>query len=100
MNEINVMIVEDEPLIAEDIAAVLRKNDYIISSIVYSKDDAIKELKKHLPDIAILDINLNGQMEGIEIAEIIAREFSIPFVFLTSYSDRKTLDSAKFTEPS
>src|SRR4051812_18481692 len=100
MNEINVLIIEDEPLIAEDIAAVLAKNDYIISAIVYSKEDALDELKNNLPDMAILDINLNGKMEGIEIAETIAHQYNIPFVFLTSYSDKKTLDNAKFTEPS
>lgn len=99
MNEISILIVEDEPIVAEDIAGALRRNDYIVSSIVYNREDALAELKNNLPDVAILDINLNGKMEGIEIAETIAGNYQIPFLFLTSYSDKKTLANAKVTEP-
>jgi DNA-binding NarL/FixJ family response regulator len=100
MSERNILIVEDEPLIAEDIADVLRRNDFAVSAIVYTKEDALSELKNNTPDVAILDINLNGKMEGIEIAETIANQYNIPFIFLTSYSDKRTLTNAKFTEPS
>ena len=100
MNGIRVLIVEDEPLIAEDIAAVLERDDYVISGIVYGKSDALGELAANLPDMALLDINLNGGMEGIEIADIINQQYNIPFVFITSYSDKYTLDKAKHTEPS
>ena len=100
MSEISILIVEDEPLIAEDIAAALIRNDFTVSAIVYTKEDALDELKNNLPDVAILDINLNGQMDGIEIAEVIASRYDIPFIFLTSYSDKRTLTNAKFTEPS
>ena len=99
MNEIKILIVEDEPLIAEDIAEALRRNDYAVSAIVYSKEDALAELERNLPDVALLDINLNGGMEGIEIAGTIAAHYSIPFIFLTSYSDKATVASSKVTEP-
>ncbi|MEO7309357.1 MAG: response regulator transcription factor [Chitinophagaceae bacterium] len=100
MSEIRILIVEDEPLIAEDISSVLQRNDYIISAIVYSKADTFTQLQTNLPDMALLDINLNGGMEGIEIAGAINQQYNIPFVFITSYSDRHTLDKAKQTEPS
>lgn len=100
MSDIRILIVEDEPLIAEDIAAVLERNEYVISSIVYSKADALNELHTNLPDMALLDINLNGGMEGIEIADAINKQYNIPFIFITSYSDKHTLDKAKHTEPS
>ena len=99
MNRVKVLIVEDEPLIAADIAGILERYDFSISAIVYSQEDALEELKERLPDIALLDINLNGKMEGIEIAELINKEFGIPFIFITSYSDKNTLDKAKHTEP-
>jgi len=99
MTETKILIVEDEPLIAEDIAEALRRNDYAVSAIVYSKEDALAELSRNLPDVAILDINLNGGMEGIEIANTIAANYNIPFIFLTSYSDKKTVASSKITEP-
>lgn len=99
MNRIRVLIVEDEPLIAADIAGILERNDFLISAIVYSQEEAMEELSERLPDIALLDINLHGKMEGIDIAEKINKGYSIPFIFITSYSDKNTLDKAKHTEP-
>jgi Response regulator containing a CheY-like receiver domain and an HTH DNA-binding domain len=100
MNDIKVLIIEDEPLIAEDIAACLRRCDYRVTGIVYSAEDALPELARNPPDIAMIDINLNGGQEGISIANAINERFYIPFVYLTSYSDRKTLELAKHTGPS
>jgi DNA-binding NarL/FixJ family response regulator len=100
MNDIKVLIIEDEPLIAEDIAACLKRSDYRVSGIVYSAEDALPELARNPPDIAMIDINLNGGQEGIAIACAINERFYIPFIYLTSYSDRKTLEVAKNTGPS
>ncbi len=100
MSKIKILIVEDEPLIAEDIAATVERNGLIVSAIVYDKADALQELLTNLPDIALLDINLNGGIEGIEIATTINKFYNIPFIFITSYSDRITLDLAKHTQPS
>lgn len=100
MAEIRILIVEDEPLIAEDIASVVERDDYTVSAIVYSKEDALIELNENLPDIVLLDINLDGEMHGIDIAEKINSVYNIPFIFITSYSDKHTLERAKFTEPS
>lgn len=100
MSDIRVLIVEDEPLIAEDIAQGLEKNEFLVSAVVYSKEDAIEQLDTNLPDMVLLDINLSGEMSGIEIAEKINKVYNIPFIFITSYSDKQTLEKAKFTEPS
>lgn len=91
---------EDEPIIAEDIAALIERNDFVVSAIVYTKENALQELQINLPDLVLLDINLNGAMDGLLIAEKINEQFNIPFVFITSYSDRSTLEKAKYTEPS
>ncbi|MEO7309356.1 MAG: response regulator transcription factor [Chitinophagaceae bacterium] len=100
MDHLKILIVEDEPLIAEDIAAVLERNGFAVSAIVYTKKDALVELANNLPDMALLDINLNGGLEGIEIATTINKHHNIPFIFITSYSDKITLDLAKHTHPS
>lgn len=100
MSDIRVLIVEDEPLIAEDIAQGLEKNEFLVSAVVYSKEDAIEQLETNLPDMVLLDINLGGEMSGIDIAEKINAVYNIPFLFVTSYSDKHTIEKAKFTEPS
>ncbi len=100
MSDIKLLIVEDEPLIAEDIAQWLERNGFFVSAVVYSKEDAMQQLNFNLPDIVLLDINLNGEMSGIEIAEKINTVYNIPFIFITSYSDKQTLEKAKYTEPS
>ncbi len=99
MNDINILIVEDEPIIAEDIATTLRNADYEVGNIAYSKEDVLEELTKSKTDLILLDINLDGEQEGIDIAKIIKEKYNIPFIFLTSYSDRATVDLAKATEP-
>lgn len=99
MIEFKILIVEDEPLIAEDIAFVLKKNDYHVSGIAYYEEDAYVELEKN-PDMILLDINLNGIQSGIRIAEIINEKYQLPFIYLTSYSDKHTIEKAKHTEPS
>ncbi|MFM2395303.1 MAG: hypothetical protein RLZZ546_3286 [Bacteroidota bacterium] len=99
MNDINILIVEDEPLIAEDIASILNAADYEVAGIVYEKSEMVKILNKNNTDLVLLDINLNGKQEGIEFANLIKNQYNIPFVYLTSYSDKGTLESAKTTEP-
>lgn len=99
MSEIRVLIVEDEPLIAEDIADFLDSVDYSISAIAHNVEDALHQLSSNCPDIAILDVNLGEEKDGISIAETIKEKYKIPFIFLTSYSDKSTLDRAKHTHP-
>ena len=99
MSGIRVLIVEDEPLIAKNIGMYLNNNDFEVSAIAYDSDEALHQLKKHPPDFAILDINLESEKDGIEIAEYINQNNFIPFVYLTSYSDKDTLDRAKKTNP-
>ena len=100
MSDIRILIVEDEPIIAEDIASLVEKNDFVVSAIVYTRANAMRELDTNLPDLVLLDINLNGEMDGLLIAEKINEQFNIPFIFITSYSDKATLEKAKYTQPS
>jgi len=99
MPKINVLIVEDEVLIAEDIRDHLTNVDYEVGAVVHNKADALEALQVVDLDFAILDINLEGSEEGIEIAEIINSRHKIPFIYLTSYSTKDIIDKAKHTRP-
>ena len=96
MSKAKILIVEDEPLIADDIEAILTKAGYEVVAIVDEAIDALDAVQKHQPDMALLDINIEGNSDGIDLAG----KLDIPFVFLTSYYDQKTLDRAKKTNPS
>ena len=99
MNEFKILIVEDEPIIAQNIAVYLNINDFVVSGIAYDDEETIFQLKQNTPDAVILDINLDCATDGIEIADHINKYFHIPFLFLTSYADKETLDRAKKVEP-
>ena len=99
MTDVRVLIVEDEPLIAEDISDFLGEIDYTSAGIAYDSETALDMLINRHPDIALLDITIDGSMNGIQLAEIINDKYDIPFVFLTSHSDKLTLDKAKQTLP-
>jgi DNA-binding NarL/FixJ family response regulator len=100
MSELRVLIVEDEPVIAENIAMYLNNNDFIVSGIAYDDEAAVHQLKYNTPDAVILDINLGSLRDGIQIAGLINTDYQIPFLFLTSYSDKETLERAKNVRPS
>ena len=99
-NKLKILIVEDEPVIAENISIYLDNNDFEVSAIAYDSDEAFLQLKNNTPDAAILDINLESDKDGIDVAAYINKEIQIPFLFLTSYSNKNTLDKAKQVKPS
>lgn len=99
MTGVRILVVEDEPLIADDIANQLRINDFEISAIAYDYEDAVYELKFNAPDAVVLDINLGAGKTGVDIAEVINEKYGLPFIYLTSYADKETLERAKRTEP-
>lgn len=98
-SECKVLIVEDEPLIAEHIATYLNNSDFMVSGIAYDDEEARQLLRTSSPDAVILDINLDGETDGIQLAEFINKNYQLPFLFLTSYADRETLERAKKVEP-
>lgn len=99
MSTIRVLIVEDDPIIGEDIHDMLTNVDYSVVSVAYSKIEAIKVINDEQPDLVLLDINLDGDFEGFEVAEHINKTRRIPFLYLTSYSGKEILERAKPTMP-
>ena len=99
MPAIRILIVEDEPLIAENIAMYLNNHDFTVSGIAYDDEEAYLELKNNPPDAALLDVNLESRQDGIDIAGYINEHNRIPFIYLTSYSDKTIVERAKKTNP-
>lgn len=94
-----ILIVEDEPVIAENVSLYLDNNDFEVSGIAYDSEEALEQLQQNTPDAVIMDINLGSDKDGIDIASYINKEYQLPFLFLTSYSDKNTLERAKKVKP-
>jgi two-component system response regulator LytT len=86
-------------MVAANLAMILEDKGYDPYDAGGTKESALKLLEEVKPDIAILDINLHGKPEGIEIGNYIKQHLNIPFIFLTSNSDKNTIDTAKKTNP-
>ena len=100
MSKLRILIVEDEPVIAENISMYLDNNDFEVSGIAYDSQEANEQLQYNTPDAAILDVNLGSHEDGIDIATRINQKYQLPFLFLTSYADKETLQRAKAVNPS
>lgn len=94
-----ILVVEDEYIIAEDIRKSLINLGYSVPFIVSSGEEAIEKAKEYDPDLVLMDIMLDGEMDGIKAAEMIRSSSNIPIIFLTAFSDEKILERAKITEP-
>jgi len=99
MKKKQILIVEDERIVADDIKMSLERLGYVVSSIAFSGKEATKKAEELHPDLVLMDIVLKGEMTGIETAGIIHSRFDIPVVYLSAYADDKTLERAKITEP-
>jgi len=96
---IKILIVEDEPVIASDIEMTLEDLGYEIVGVEDNAEDALALLKENQVDLVLLDINLEGDVDGVMLAEDINKLYSIPFVFLTSNADKLTINRVKRTNP-
>ncbi len=94
-----ILVVEDEIIVADDIKRSLQNLGYYVPSVVSEGEAAIKKAEENNPDLVLMDIMLKGKMDGIETAGQIRARFNIPVVYLTAYSDKKILERAKITEP-
>lgn len=99
MNPIKILVVEDEVIVAQDIAGRLKKLGYAVTATVSSGEEAIQKARENQPDLVLMDIVLKGDMDGVTAAEKIRSNMNVPTVFLTAYADDKTLQRAKLTDP-
>ncbi len=92
---IKVGIVEDEMLIGEGIARALSELGYVPTEPAISYTEALEMIKREQPDILLIDIQLSGKKDGIDLAWKIREDYNVPFIFLTANSDVKTVERAK-----
>jgi signal transduction histidine kinase len=94
-----ILIVEDESIVALDLQNHLRLSGYTVSGVVSCGAEAIRQAEETQPDLVLMDIKLQGSMDGVEAAEEIRARLDIPVVYLTAYADDRMLERAKVTEP-
>ena len=94
-----ILIVEDEPIIATDLEMTLEKIGYQVTNTVEDATTAIRSIKNNKPDLILLDINIEGETDGVMLAQDININYQIPFVFLTSNTDSFTINRVKRTNP-
>ncbi len=99
MAHIKVLIVEDELIIAEDMRQMLREMEYEVIGITGDCEEAMELLSSDTPDIALIDIHLRKTDDGIRLAHHIRERYHMPLVFVTSYSDKSTVEQAKKVKP-
>lgn len=93
------MIVEDELIEATDLKKRLENLGYSVLGIAGTGEDAIQKAQKLFPNLVLMDINLKGDMNGIQAAATIIENNDIPVIYLTAYFDDETLEQAKKTAP-
>ncbi len=99
MPQSNILVVEDNAVIALDIQRQLKRLSYNVCGSAATGEDAITAATAANPDIVLMDIMLNGEMDGIEAAEEIRASLKIPVIYISAYSDDDTLRRASVTEP-
>jgi len=94
-----VMVVEDERVVALHLKQQLTRLGYSVPAMATSGEKALKQIHELRPDVVLLDIHIDGAMDGIATAAAIPVDLQIPVVYLTAYSEEPTLDRARNTNP-
>jgi DNA-binding LytR/AlgR family response regulator len=99
MARLKLLIAEDDVVIAQNLSLSLESMGYEVCQAVSSGEELLLQLHQHHPDLVILDITLEGKLDGIETAALLAKSTRVPFIFMTAFSDKETIDRAKQTNP-
>src|ERR1700722_19418647 len=94
-----ILVVEDERIVARSLRKQLTALGYEVVECVASGKEAIQQAGELRPDLVLMDISLDGPMDGVEAAAAIRKQFRVPVVYLTAYSNKEILERAKITEP-
>lgn len=95
----NILIVEDELLIASQLKMAILNHGYFCAGIAMDYRAAENILETKSVDIALLDIRISGKKTGLDIAALLKNKYGIPFLFITSFNDKDTLDKIKELSP-
>jgi DNA-binding response OmpR family regulator len=95
----DILIVEDEGLIALDLKMELERAGFTVAMIADNAAEALLSVERLRPNLVLMDIRLRGAQDGIETADLIRRKFRIPVMFVTAFADRETIFRARITGP-
>jgi signal transduction histidine kinase len=99
MSATQILVAEDESIVARHIGDVLQRSGYEVGATVATGEAAVAKARELRPDLVLMDVALQGRMDGVEAAGRIREQTGIPVIYLTAYADDVTLDRAKRTEP-
>jgi PAS domain S-box-containing protein len=99
MAKAKILIVEDENIVVLDLQMRLNSLGYAVAAVAATGQEAIKKAGETRPDLALMDINLKGEMDGISAAEQLRARYDLPVIYVTAFADEQTLERAKITEP-
>lgn len=99
MAQCKILIVEDEVLSALSLQLILKTMGHDMAQITTTGEEAILLAGKEHPDVVLMDIDIDGDIDGIQAAEKIRLEFGIPVIFMTGYSDEEMIEKAKDVNP-
>lgn len=99
MNPATLLIVQDQAVAAADLEDRLTRHGYKVCGVAASGKEALALARRHRPRLALMDVQLQGQMDGIQTAEMLRRKLDVPVIFLSAHFDEATLQFAKLTAP-
>ena len=99
MDRAQILVVEDEAIVAMDIQSKLEDLGYSVIASIRSGEEAVQTACQMRPDLILMDINLQGDMDGISAAACIQERNPVPVIYMTAHGDQETLNRAKMTEP-
>lgn len=99
MAKYNVLVVEDDPMIAESLCDILEMLEHKVVGVAENAEAAIEICNETKPDIALLDIQIGGDIDGVDLSELINEQFQIPFIFTTAFADDTTVQRAREKGP-
>ncbi len=95
----SILIVEDSFIVAYHLKTTLESEGYKVLATQDSGEGALDFMKRHRPDLVLMDIMLNGSMDGVETARVVKSDYNVPIIYITALTDRDTIQRAKITEP-
>lgn len=98
--QVNILVVEDEAIVALDLAEGLEKDGYAVAGIADCSEDALQIFRQQSIDIVLMDVHISGRKDGIETATEMMRIKQVPLIYLTAFTDTGTIERAKHTYPS
>lgn len=99
MKDARIFIVEDDYVVAKNLSFLLENLGYQVQGIAETGEEGLLQIKKEKPDLVILDIDLAGALNGIDVGRKLKEQFGIPFIYITAHADGQTMTEALPTDP-